>query len=263
MKVLSLRGTQNRGIPPPPRLGRALPPLQRRAFSFCGILRKSVMLKSQLPALVESVVSDFISFLGIPGGSTAGRALAHYHQRRNEAARGILLSELAKGNIAEYQAASEDDAIAIIVKYLRAAQFGAARLNLRLLAKLLAGQASTGKPLYADDFDRFSDSLASLTREEIILLVYLHQHGIQPALKPDKEGRSQPRALDRLGRDYPGMFPSQEYYAAICAKVQRTGLVSAMSGYGSLVYEASPLMDELVALVDFRDALQEEPDPAL
>jgi hypothetical protein len=59
-------------------------------------------------------------------GSVAhGLAVGRYFRRRAEAARDILFEELRRANISDAQAVSEDDAIAVIVRYLRAAREGA------------------------------------------------------------------------------------------------------------------------------------------
>jgi hypothetical protein len=77
---------------------------------------------------------------------------------------------------------SEDDAAAFLLRYLRAAQEGAARLNLRLMARVVVGKAHAGEPLYADEFLRYADTLASLARNEVVLLGALIRHNAQPHL---------------------------------------------------------------------------------
>lgn len=51
----------------------------------------------------------------------------------------------------------------------------AARLNLRLLAKMIAGQSAI-PPLYADEFLAWADVLASLRRDQVMLLGAVVRH---------------------------------------------------------------------------------------
>lgn len=54
-------------------------------------------------------------------------------------------------------------------RYARAVHEGVGRVNLRLLAAVLAGQLAHGA-VYADEFYRWADVLAGLTTEEIVVL---------------------------------------------------------------------------------------------
>ena len=78
-----------------------------------------------LPEIICAFVSDAFELTGSHGGSVAGLAVGRYFRRRAEAARDILFEELRRANISDAQAVSEDDAIAVIVRYLRAAREGA------------------------------------------------------------------------------------------------------------------------------------------
>jgi hypothetical protein len=92
-----------------------------------------------------------------------------------EQARDILFEELRKANVSDAQAASEDDAIAVVIRYLRAAREGAARLNLRLLAKAIAGKVQSSR-LIADEFLQYAEALASLSRDEIIVIGTMYRY---------------------------------------------------------------------------------------
>jgi hypothetical protein len=118
-----------------------------------------------LPEIIGAFVSDIFELTGWHGGSFAGMAIARYLRRRTEQARDILLAELRRANIGDAQAASEDDAIAVIIRYFRAAREGAARLKLRLLASAIAGKLQSGH-LVADEFLQYADALGSLTHDE-------------------------------------------------------------------------------------------------
>jgi len=110
-----------------------------------------------LPEIIGAFVTDTFGLVGIPGGSVAAALTIGYFHRRDELARDILFEELRLANITDARAASEDDAIAVIVRYLRAAREGAARLNIRLLAKAIAGQVRSGS-LVADEFLQYAEA---------------------------------------------------------------------------------------------------------
>src|SRR5438105_4782962 len=117
-----------------------------------------------LPAIIGALVSDAFELSGTHGGSVAGAVIGLYFRRRGEQARDILFEELRRANISDAQVAPEDDAIAVIIRYLRAAREGTARLNLRLLAKAIAGKLQSSG-LVADEFLQYAQALATLSRE--------------------------------------------------------------------------------------------------
>lgn len=127
--------------------------------------------------IVLAVVADAMSAYGLPASGTSGVAgLAVWRKlsaSRVEAAREILVEELKRGQKTAFEV-PEDELAAVTFRYARAAVEGSARLNLRLLAAVAAGQLE-GPGLYADDFLRHADVLASLRREEVLLLgEFLH-----------------------------------------------------------------------------------------
>lgn len=134
--------------------------------------------------VVLAVVADAMSAYGLPAsgaGSAAGLAVwQKLTASRVEAAREILVDELKRGQRTIFDV-PEDELAAVTFRYARAAVEGAARLNLRLLAAVAAGQIE-GSGLYADEFLRHADVLASLRREEVLLLgAFLHVAKSVPA----------------------------------------------------------------------------------
>jgi hypothetical protein len=223
-----------------------------------------------LPEIIGAFVSDAFELTGSHGGSVAGLAVGRYFRRRAEAARDILLDELRQANISEAQAASEDDAIAVIVRYLRAAREGAARLNLRLLAKAIAGKLRSGS-LVADEFLQYAEALGSLSRDEILVIgtIYkmwaAHQAlaATDPAEASKRYGDPWGLALQELMR----LGMKEELISAVASRAQRSGLIYSMSGVGgfpdqrpagNLIFRVSPLLIELGMTVDFEDALRRE-----
>ena len=112
-------------------------------------------------------------FAGNLAGFGFGLVAQRLQRRRAERARDILLDELRRGE--RVLSASEvDETVAVLLRYGRAAQEGAPRLNLRLMAKVIASQAQNST-LYADEFLHHAEMLAGLRREEIVLLGIVHR----------------------------------------------------------------------------------------
>lgn len=118
---------------------------------------------------IGNVVADIMGAFMIPGGSTISAAIQQVFKKRLDTAREILLEEIKDGNKNMGDAAELEEIAAIIYRYGRAAQEGAARVNLRMLAKIIAGQARTSN-LNANNFLYYADLIASLKNEEIQLL---------------------------------------------------------------------------------------------
>ena len=180
-------------------------------------------------------------------------------RRRTETARQILLSQLASGDANIQDIADIDEAVAMAFEYMSAAHRGAARVNLRLMAQVMQGQIQNSPPLYADNFLRWASLLASLSREEIIAVTAYRKMWIRHELErkgQDPNAGNDKREVDVLIGPGRVFKDGAEFHRTISALI-RTGLVVAASGWGSLVYEPTDLLDELLKLVDVEAALRE------
>lgn len=223
-----------------------------------------------VPDIVGALTADAIDVAGavlgtvVPGAATAGATVGalfeSYLRRRAEEAQEVLLDELRKGERPPEAIPASDGLIAALLRYRRMANEGVARPNLRLLAKAIAGQLRRGT-LVADEFSRYADILASLSRDEIILIAAMwrsHVAGKETtATTPDTQPFD-PWKAARSELVNSKVFPDEEYVSAIAARAQRTGLITAVSAYGGLVYRITPIFLEITALVDFQDALLAE-----
>lgn len=192
------------------------------------------------------------------GGLTAGRtALNAYLKKRNKDAQQILFDELSRGDVFPEQIAAEDDGIAVIHGYLRAAWEGRARVNLRLLAKAITGQLQQRR-LVADEYYLHAETLAGLSRDEIVLLATMIRcFGVversayykwkDTEAELGKHGWTEARIQATGGRALRSGYAYPQYY-----------------GHGEMVvhvenhYLPSPLLLELEVTVDFQDALLRE-----
>ncbi|MCA2411851.1 hypothetical protein HFN55_32780 [Rhizobium leguminosarum] len=144
--------------------------------------RRSKGRSSMGVEIVTSMVSDYLNAHDWLAASTIASGLGQTYKKvmamRISAAQAVLLEELAKGRASAIDPLP-DDAATVTFRYMRAAQEGAARLNLRLLAGVITGQIS-GPGLYADEFLRWADILAGLRREEILVLGVMQRLNDQP-----------------------------------------------------------------------------------
>lgn len=209
-----------------------------------------------VPKLLSAAAADMVSLVGLPGGTLLGVAIEQLFQRRAEAARQILLDELRSGDKTLNDVEIEE-AAAILYRYMRAAHEGAARLNLRLMAKVIASQAHRGN-LIADQFLHYANMLESLRREEILALGALYRHWQSDALRQMDENSRSNAAMKSAGEELiPAIFQNEDEYLATLEATTRTGLVAYISGFDR-VYTVSPLMDQLYALASIEAALHAE-----
>lgn len=197
--------------------------------------------------------------LGIPVG--AGRGIfSHYMQRQLDQARDILFEEIQSGQLGPLQAAQQDDAIAIIYRYMLSVRDGAARRNLRLLARVVCGLGERDR-LFADDFNKYAEALSRLSRDEILAVGTLHMFkNYLKELTSEKPiiASYWPCVIKSL---VPSQFVTEEHVLSVCCSAQRSGLViNGLDLDSSAYYGTSPFMDEVSELVDFQDVLRQEGD---
>lgn len=209
----------------------------------------------KLPTLLSEVASDLLTGFASggagTGGAVAGIALEELFRKRLETTREILIEELKRGDKTLNAVGEVEEIAAIAYRYVRAAQEGAARLNLRLMAKVITGQAHLGS-LIADEFLYYADILTSLRREEIILLATLRKWENENLVPPTLA------EMSTLSELVPKIFSSEDEYHAVASGVMRTGLIVQENDWNLGAFKTSLLMDRLEKLAPFQDALREE-----
>jgi len=174
-------------------------------------------------------------------------------RKRLERARDILLEELARGRIRVSEADFEDG-LAITYRFLRAAQEGASRVNLRLLAQVIARQAWAGK-MTADEFLYYADILGSLRRDEVLLIGCLYRTW-HAQLEGVDVGQRRIATIGTLKVELiPTVFESEDDLFAIADSITRTGLVLTVAAYGGSFYQPTPLFERVVKMVDLEAAI--------
>jgi hypothetical protein len=201
-----------------------------------------------------ALVGDVFGLANLPGGNSAGFALKQLMAKRLEAAREVLLNELARGQLRVSEADLEEG-LAIVYRFLRAAQEGASRVNLRLLSQVIAKQAWTGT-MKADEFLYYADILGPLRRDEVLLLGALHRNWFDGSRAGLDIGQRRIETIGAMKAELvPAVFESDADFFAIADSLTRTGLLSTIAAYGGSFYEPSPLLQRVVGMVDFEAAV--------
>ena len=214
--------------------------------------------------LVSSAIFDILSLFKIPTATFQSMWSTHCEKKLEES-RDILVEEIQQG---DFSRLGDDDKVSLLHRYAQAAMNGAARINLRLLAKAINSLAQNEKlasPIYANEFNRYATVLETLSDEEIQLLANLY------ILKKENEGyiKQNREAEPGINADpYTKLITSLEFtdpdgisvIQATAGALLRTGLIYQKDiGYGGKIsYCLSPFFDKIISLVDFQDALNKE-----
>ena len=210
-----------------------------------------------LTNLSGGLFADALSALGIPA-NTATNVFRAYMRRRTDEALAILLAELRAGEIDSLNVANEDEAIAIMYRYLLAVRDGAARRNLRLLAQTVVGLAKRDR-LFSEEFNKYAEILSRLSRDEILVIGTLHRYRKAEERRQGPlvgTGQYWPKVLKEL---VPGQFPTEEHVIAVCCSGMRSGLLFTPRDFDSAgSFASSPIMDEVAELTEFQEVLVDE-----
>ena len=204
--------------------------------------------RNSFPApTLGAVAGDLMSLAGVPGSGALGSAIDTLVRRRTGIAEDILLEELKRERPGILL---DDDEVAKLFRYIRAAREGAARINLRLQAQ--------GPRLSADAFLVHASILDGLRRQEIILLgaMFRHWHRSGPEAA-DAAGDSGEEAAARAEL-VPDPFPDDQALFATSTALLRTGLLLPVARYGRPSHVISPLAEDLMGVVRVEDALHRE-----
>ncbi|WP_407167783.1 hypothetical protein [Bradyrhizobium sp. ORS 111] len=195
-----------------------------------------------------AIAGDVLSVLQMPGGGFLGKLGDKYLERKQREAAEILIAEVSNGSAGpiEFSGRETDPLIEIIYRFSKAVSDGAARENLRLLAKIIAG-LKKNKALDPDKFRRWANILEQLTRDELMVI------GKAIAIRRKIVAGGPEAANDfwqRLEVELKASGYNPDEIGPLCTSVSRTGLLIPMSAWGGTVYIASPWIEELGDLAD-------------
>lgn len=206
------------------------------------------------------LIGDVLSLLGVPFGGTISNLLQKEIESRKRIAADILLNEIKRGDFSIISGKEIHEAIPMMLRYGRAAIEGSARLNLRLMAQVLAGKM-VSSDFAAEKFLAYADALASLQRNEIILLATM-QREIDQEIKNRNGiyGAEAPAMWDRVAAILiPSIFQNEDEMRATVTSASRTGLVMMEGNIDAMgFWVPSPSLDELIEMIDLDAALDAE-----
>lgn len=135
-------------------------------------------------------------------------------EKRRTEALNILLMEIRQGDFANLDS---DETVSVIARYLRDAQEGTAKNNLKILAKTIRGMADEDK-LVAITFNRYASVISALTQNEIELLGFMARE----------------EAFDYLShqKKFDQYFPKTDLYP-VFQSLMRLGLIAFHTGVES------------------------------
>jgi hypothetical protein len=151
-------------------------------------------------------------------GGVAGATLDAWLNRNGLKSREILLEQLADGSLEHWEIAPEDDLLSALWRYQRATIEGAARKNLKLLARAIV-RPQPHEFIYASEFHQYANSVQDLSHLEIEFLAAMFRHR-------DLHDVDFTRFLDAVSNDcIPRVVPDRVTYIGIIASLLRTGLI--------------------------------------
>ncbi|WP_342238098.1 hypothetical protein [Inquilinus sp. OTU3971] len=202
-----------------------------------------------------TLLPDFIgdiaaSASGLPFGKAVSSLVEGVWRKRQERAKEVFLDEMRRGNLPPSYVQVDDETIAILLRFNRAAMEGAAKRNLRLMARVFVGMARVHS-IQADEFLSLADSLSSLRREEAVVLADLlcAFKAIEDGLIENNQ-KNVNAFQEAKEKSMARLSINEEGYLSFCGSLLRTGFVLSISGFDGGVYIASPMGKRLAKLVE-------------
>ena len=190
-------------------------------------------VRSLIPGAIGATIEAALIFYKIdsvaPIAGFTTTAISNYLCERLERAQNILRSELERAGVTAKDFRDADQLAAAALRYHRAARDQAMDENLRILAQAMVGLARRDE-LWASDFLKYAEILAPLSRDELILIGRMMAEDAQLATPPPPGSPGLWKVLKTSG-----LFPSEEYLAAVATRAQRSGLICPITGWGERI----------------------------
>lgn len=210
-------------------------------------------MAADLLPIIAGVISDVLEACGCSvSGTGAGvfqSAVGHILQKRAETIREVMLQELRHGH--PLTEPDLEELAGATLRVVRAALEGAAKNNLRIMARIIDTGLSQ-RALYADEFLCDADVIASLRPDEINILATVCRE-LGTASEQDKlNGHLVAKAGAKL---IPSVFGVPRQFAVVCARLIRTGYLDpiATGTGGKISYGITSDLERLAKLVRFEE----------
>ena len=196
--------------------------------------------------------SDVISIFGLPGNSLS-YAAQRLAERKLAEARERLLQALEKRQITVDEAIASDHDLAVVYRFFRSAEEGTVSRNIRLLAETI-GALKKDDMLTEDTFNAFLPILRDLTYEQIVVAGRFYSYLKDANDETSDTVKSANDAWKQTREELvPDVIETKEYIDAICAQLVGLGLFVTKSGFGSINYEASPILERIIRDTSFNE----------
>jgi len=195
--------------------------------------RKGVILSG------VTLAQEALTALNMPGASLLERAVNAAYEKRLAAAREVLIEAIKQEGIenVQFEEGDVDDLVQMMMRFAKAAEEGAARQNLKLLAQVIFG-LKRNRAFEFDKFQACANVLETLTRDEILFLGGMYK------FYTDNPGSADYRAfLASLA----GTF-EEPYAESLAAALSRTGMLLPASAWGSTNYAPTARLFEVCEL---------------
>ena len=182
------------------------------------------------------------------------KKIDEWQRKKIEVVQEIILAEVKVGNLSSV---AEDAFFSAVLRLNKACLEGATRNKLRLMAQVLNGtlsEPSSDRGLYLEQI------IADMSEGEIFLVARLCWHAYDyiveetdgyAALSKEENFANSP--YFRIKVDLvPKVYSNKNALDAALSRLSRTGLVTPHSVWGGIIYEVSPLAEELVKLCDIQ-----------
>jgi hypothetical protein len=208
---------------------------------------------SDILSAVDFGATGFVASLG-------NAVISKLFKDRAEKARDIALREMARCDRLKFDIPEADEFVAIVYRYGRAALEGTAKLNLRIMAKIMRGQATEGS-LYASEFNEFADIISSLKPKEVVYLgtmLKLYSEGVcVPKEDCDEMYDLEQSVAIQMQKQLNGSthFPDHRDFSVCQAGLQRTSLIYPATHLinGFTIYAPARDLERLKELVEFSE----------
>lgn len=215
---------------------------------------------TKVPEMIGAVIETVVSYAGgelfAPSAGVGATIMARYWAARHEEGRRVFRSELERLGATAEDLADVDEFAAGAVRYTRAVRDQAAAENLRLLVQAMVGLARREK-LWASDFLKYADILATLSRDEIIMIGAImsadKKYHAAPQPKPKEQSIWSDALYTVSGGGRP--FPNSDYATAVAVRALRSGLILPLQLMSSPAYLLSPIGYEVRTVIDIDAAL--------
>lgn len=181
--------------------------------------------------------------------------LQKFFKRRADESLRMVIEEMRTAKVDPSEVAEREGVAAMLVTFFMAMAQGAAFKNLRLMAKVLAYKSAHAGERQ-DDFMMWSEAIAGLLHEEVVLLATLHRNTVEASEGTSEPSKVHQQAVAATKAELVGrgkLLASNDEFEALCGALARTGFVILVSAWGGMTVAPSPRLARLARMADLQE----------